>query len=358
MECLYLILVLYFACLGIHSDSPGLNFTRFHIDFVKVMHREYCSLTPVCVPPEPPPPLIFFENGTVIFPNLDNLPFPDPPPPDMNDGSCCNHCSCDIDHCKPYGTCCPDLFDYLPSVEESASKIRMACQTAALKKDINYDLPKGQSVWMSIKCANGYDDDPKTKDKCENARKFTGWDIIIPVAETGTNTNFYQNVYCALCNNVPKANIVNWKVSLECSKSKHLPSSMETLIDEVKALPDCNIIYNPPFNISSQKCNTKISECNTTGLWKTYDAVTEAACHAYTALYDGLYNNIFCFLCNEAEPFSFPVQCVQIGNEPVWPSFSALLKFTTPQEENDFMAGPTGDGCHQNQIFDEYKVSV
>ena len=33
--------------------------------------------------------------------------------------------------------------------------------------------------------------------------------------------------------------------------------------------------------------------------WELYDPVIGSACHAYTALFNFKYKNIFCFLCNE-----------------------------------------------------------
>lgn len=357
-----LLAVLYFS--GVNFVKTDSNFSKSDIDFVKVMHREFCPLSQVCVPlateprpPIPPPPIVF-ENDTDIAQKMLASPLPYPPSSNMYDGSCCKDCSCDLDSCTLSGTCCPELFDYLPSVEDSASGIKIVCQQAAMKKTPR--TPRGQMVWMFTKCADGYKGDPLTKDKCENPDRFTGWDIITLVATNGTVSAYYQNIHCALCNNVSKTDIVNWDVSLECLSSTLVPSSMETLIDEVNEIPDCNLVYKYPFNdMSVKECKPpEISECNITGNWKVYDPVKEAACYAYTALYEGKYKNIFCFLCNEAEPYEIPSRCKDIGGGPVWPSFSALLKFTLPQADNEELDEEANNGCKQTQISDTCKVSL
>ena len=121
----------------------------------------------------------------------------------------------------------------------------------------------------------------------------------------------FQNYYCAQCNNVLDENIV-YLASFQCLNGKLMPSSMETLASEVESAPDCNINFKLPQNgMMLPLCTPKILTCNITGRWKIYDPIIEAGCHAYTAVYEHQYNNIFCYLCNEPEPFDMPAVCVR-----------------------------------------------
>ena len=347
--------------LGVSLGSMESNFSDYDISLVHIMHWAHCIKSPVCVnqsfESEPIPPPISSDNDTGIIPQLlPRISFPDPPPPFMNNGSCCKGCSCDFALCTLSGTCCPDLLDHPPSVEESASIIKVVCQKASLKKTVLPHLPLGLDVWMYIECPDDYPED-ETKEKCENPDHFTGWDTKIPVVHNASNS-YYQNVYCALCHNVSRKDLMNFEVSVHCSRGELLPSSLETILDEVKTANYCNIVYHYP---QLKPCEPVTSQCNVTGDWAEYDAVTEAACHAYTDIYEGKYKNIFCFLCNEPKPYVLQRNCEYHDDGPVWPNFSAHLKFTAPPEEQvpdeeSNADAQIGNKCKKSQIFDEYEV--
>ena len=333
-----------------------LSFTKVDLEFIKIMHQEYCLLSPVCKPPtfQTLPPPVLSEDGSYIVPGLP-IPFPDPAPPEWTDGSCCEDCSCDIDRCTPSGSCCPDLLESLPSIQESISKIKVECIYASLKKSITDSL-RGLSVWMFTKCADDFKGEQITKLKCENPDEFTEWKTKFPVADNVTQDSF-QNYYCAQCNNVLDENIVYWAASLQCSKGKLMPSSMETLVSEVNSAPDCNIIFKlPQIGMMLPLCTPKISKCNMTGRWKLYDPIIEAGCHAYTAVYEHRYNNIFCYLCNEPEPYSMPAACVRSDPGKIGVSFSALLKFTKPKIQSLETVTKAETECDMSQILDPVQV--
>ena len=234
-------------------------------------------------------------------PRISQSPPPKPEPPELNDGSCCDDCSCDTVYCFNSGTCCPDTLDYLPNIDESLSRIKRECVDTYLKKKVSSDTPVGNSVWMTTKCANDFNDTVQIilRDKCENPEQFTDVDTKIPVTDNITH-DIYRNMYCALCNFVVEEKMVYWDASVECSKAVLLPSSMKQIVEEVNEIPECNIIYkHPKMEGNLPECTYKITECNVTGNWEVYDPVVEAACHAYTAVFDFKYNNIFCYLCNE-----------------------------------------------------------
>ena len=97
-----------------------LSFLKLDPEFIKIMHQEYYLLSPVCKPPtfQSVPPSVLS-----VFPGLP-ISFPDPAPPEWTDGSCCEDYSCDSDRSTLSGSCCPDLLESLPSVQESISKLK------------------------------------------------------------------------------------------------------------------------------------------------------------------------------------------------------------------------------------------
>ena len=308
-----------FVCLFVGVNLLKSGFGDYDISFVQLMQRTHCIQSPVCVNTS----IEFWPFSTPTISS--KIPIPDPVPPFMNDGSCCKGCSCDIDRCTLSGTCCPDLLENLPSLDESASKIKIVCQKASLKKNQSRGLPVGLDVWIFTRCPDDYSDEV-TKEKCENPDEFADWDTKIPVVhDRPILNNNYQNIHCALCHNVSRTNLINWEVALHCSKGELLPSSIETILDEVRLAQYCNIVYKYPLQDNAMDtCEPVISRCNETGEWEKYDAVTEAACHAYIDIYEGKYKNLFCYLCNRWRPYNLPPVCVYFDGGPVTPSFSAL----------------------------------
>ena len=355
-------LFLFIPLLSITSAETRRNFTSLDLDYVIAMHEAYCELSPKCAPTLVRPPPVFHDNGSVTFPELPNIPplFPKPPVP--SDGSCCESCSCDLEFCVPTGMCCPDTLDYLPSVEESVSKLKQECIYASLKKikiPITLETPRVLSVWMYTKCADDFSGSPVTRGKCEEPGQVIDLDTDLPVIDNITQ-NIYRNSYCGLCNNVQEKNMVYWDASIECSEGVLLPTSVKTVVDEVNAAPDCNIFYKfPSTGMILPECTYTISECNVTGRWEVYDPVIEAACHAYTAVFKSktTYNNIFCFLCNEPF-FSAPGICYPMAFY-ISVSFSALLRFKGPPQQVDVLVSEEGASkCNDVQIYDPLKVSL
>ena len=361
MEKILLHLITLLCLLDKTFGNGEPQFNGFDLAFIKSMHESHCILNPFCSPPEiktiPPP--IFLDNGTVIMPEFlpEHVSFiPNPPPPYMNDGSCCQDCSCDLDLCMQSGTCCPDLLDYLPSVKASASRIKRECREASLKKINRQGLPHGASIWMFMKCPDNFNADLDVKQRCENPEHFSDWDTLIPVIDTEKTSMYYQNVHCAECHNISTENHAKFKAAIECSERELLPSSIENVIGDVKERPDCNIVYADPLIDDMETCESVIKECNVTGYWLEYNPVTEAACHAYTAIYNNKYNNIFCYLCNERQPYGLPNSCKTVHEHRWLPSFSALLQFTpAPTTERSFTLGRSETAkCNETQIYDKY----
>ena len=212
-------------------------------------------------------------------------------------------------------------------------------------------------MWMTTKCANDFNDTVQIilRDKRERPEQFTDVDTKIPVTDNITN-DIYRNMYCALCNFVVEEKMVYWDASVECSKAVLLPSSMKKIVQEVDEIPECNIIYkHPKMEGNLPECTYKITECNVTENLEVYDPVVEAACHAYTAVFDFKYNNIFCYLCNEPG-FSAPGVCIKTPDHHVMISFTALLRFKPPPEDVTRPDVEDLNSCRKTQIYDPLKV--
>ena len=361
----------------LHQAGFGSSFNENDLKFVRDSHERYCLMAPKCTLPTTSPSGLPVDSDSEITdpvpPTTDSISsmsssfsghmssmFLVPPPPDI-DGSCCSSCSCNLPSCIQYGTCCPDLLKYLPTVEESLSKIKITCDYASLKKDrVPSILPEESHMWMYRKCLDDINTEPYIKERCEEPDKFTDLKTKIPVSDKITALT-YQNLFCALCNNILEENIFYWDASIECSSSTLIPTSVNTIVEEVNAIEDCTIYYKMPENgMYAPTCTAKIRQCNVTGLWKQYDPVIEAACYAYTAIYtpkyNTKYNNLFCHLCNG--PYGRPPsKCHKIMDQIWLVPFTTLLKFSpAPQLAESPATEYDVNKCNLSQTFDPIKV--
>ena len=79
-----------------------------------------------------------------------------------------------------------------------------------------------------------------------------------------------------------------------CDKLSYLfcrcddPVSVAEVAEGVLKRDDCQVTFDPPegMDANSSLCySQEISECNTTGVWATYDPEIEWACHQYAMRY-------------------------------------------------------------------------
>ena len=99
-----------------------------------------------------------------------------------------------------------------------------------------------------------------------------------------------------------------------------------------------------------------ISTCNVTGAWPARDEFVERACGAYLdpKVAEGkTFQNVFCYICNSADPQLFEKCDRSPGLDPM--PFSALLDFS------DAIYGRYGaklaTGCADGEIYDDTIVS-
>ena len=289
------------------------------------------------------------------------------------DGSCCSQCSCDQE-CFLDGTCCPDVFDNVPTVQESFSWIKSTCEFANwMGVSINRDRPRGLAMFMTRKCPDSFMDTDdlyttETKNKCENPQSSTILDDIIPVSDL-TTYRTYQNIHCSRCFGVPDIQTVYWDTYAACKDKgdeQQLDNMDNYLVDAVNKSTSCNILYRVPLEMRFRIpiCPYVIRVCNVTGLWKKYDPLIEAACHAFTSVYDQKYQNIFCALCNEPD-IKLQGRCTEIegrctcsGSYDIPPSFAVLLDFKQNINSRRSLERQEYKACTDSQVLDRLAVRI
>lgn len=272
-------------------------------------------------------------------------------PPFTRNPECCQECSCDVNVCNVEGTCCLRALDHLPTVQESRDALQMTCEYPQLRpyKPLmmaNMLVP----VLMIRRCLNR--GDSGLVDKCEDPGKYDDIFTKVPVVDSESLFS-YHNRYCAACNGVNDENIVFWKTEVGCLNGWYNPANVTSLARGIRDTVDCNLLYEIPDvpGLSVPGCYKVVSNCNETGLWKAYDPLIEAACLAYTTVYDYRYKNVFCYLCNTNDGRA-PTTCLQPPGSSVFITYAALLKL--PVNE-DYSSTPSGS-CAGNQIYDPVMV--
>ncbi|KAL4224208.1 hypothetical protein ACF0H5_017661 [Mactra antiquata] len=175
-----------------------------------------------------------------------------------------------------------------------------------------------------------------------------------PVTDTFTSYT-YRNRFCALCNNVSEDRIKEWAALLKCTTESFKPKNIDNIFEEILQTETCNIIYegNGIEQYEAIKCDNVIRTCNETGKWRVYNPLIEKACLAYTSVYDYIYKNVFCYMCNTND-IQGKSACYGEPGVRVDISFVALLH-VTPDEVKDIAVPETTNKCQTGEMYDEYK---
>ncbi|KAK6175307.1 hypothetical protein SNE40_013796 [Patella caerulea] len=186
-------------------------------------------------------------------------------------------CMCDK-HCVPFGDCCQDYYtyckhfmnreDFLNFVTEK-SKISLhereendlirfsqlaSCNTVNIGEFVTYI--------RSIATCNKDYPEGDIKDKCEGRRSAFPLDIPLSVVSTPFMT--YQNVYCAVCNNLDlNYGIKYWSATIKCQVDKSV--TLRT-IKELQLYPEerCETRLTKPDEVQVRLCDGLVEQpsCN------------------------------------------------------------------------------------------------
>ncbi|KAK3608628.1 hypothetical protein CHS0354_042625 [Potamilus streckersoni] len=266
----------------------------------------------------------------------------------MYDG-CCQMCYC-TKTCHLYDACCPDLVHELPTRLSWENRL-YTCHHPQMKPYGSSPV-NSSSSWMVTKCPTGYTN-LTTISNCEILQRSLSLEDYVPV--TDANSGFsYRNKYCALCNNVNEVDWLYWIPIVKCDDV--FKQTSWSIVDDIWNSPLCNLVFNNPPGRITEYCHAVISECNITGRWRTYDPVVESACHAFTAVFNSTYRNLFCFLCNGGIEVN---ACPDVEFPLHLYSFSAILNLQTDRlvTVKDDVSGDTDiHRCINNQVYDPYKA--
>ena len=241
-------------------------------------------------------------------------------------GFCCRGCSCK-DDCRIKGNCCPDKTFENTAITDT--DLKFECRFADLKrtKQPSYSgRPFLMVVDCPLKSGNGDLKKQCTDGTDDNSLSIRG---NTPVYSIRTR-RVYVNRFCSLCHSELEKDIIPWAATIKCSKDEFLniwtpdrtyspnastyEQNTELLISNILAENSCNVVFDPPsvVNINENECSSvKINECNITGVAQEYEPWIAEACQAINLpyglpVYDKLvYQNIFCYLCNQAVLTSF-----------------------------------------------------
>lgn len=288
------------------------------------------------------------SQGTRIAP-AERLPVQ---PPDNPHKGCCGKCSCDTSECHLTDTCCLETLWHPSNISKES---RMTCelpQYRPYKQHVMVNVLKPLN--MIRMCREDTDSSFDISEKCAEPEKHDEIFTKIPVTDV-TTTYTYQNHYCAYCNDVNGSNLVYWDVTLKCLRGTFQPQDAKTILKEIRETESCNLVYNRPealVGLPIYQCSLVISQCNVTGLWRKYDPLIEAACSAYSTIFNFKYRNVFCYICNTDDEIG-PSFCRAMPEWSLIVDFMAILKFE-PDIARNYDASM--DVCSENQIHDPILV--
>ncbi|KAL8606554.1 hypothetical protein ACOMHN_015594 [Nucella lapillus] len=276
----------------------------------------------------------------------------------------CRPCQCD-DDCRRYGDCCPDKL--LEVVEEvQPITIPLACRnnlySGYTEEQLRSRRPNATSFLMTAKCPPSAP--AELARQCGQGSNH-GPVSTVPVGDwegpaegaRASRVAVFANIHCAKCHGVQQSRALLWKTILHCPNDKNFTSTEgEQLAQEAAQENDCFLVYFPPPSLPSpRQCyydDTMITSCNVTGAWPEADPFTERACAAYLdpKMAEGkLFQNVFCYICNSAEPDRFAF-CERTGEGISPMPFSALLDFS------DVVYGKSTQSevkCEESEIYDD-----
>ena len=214
-----------------------------------------------------------------------------------------------------------------------------------------------ESIWMVSDCHPEREEELEEEviNSCKYPAMYSDLEAILPVTDFYFN---YKNKFCALCGSLSKPEEFEyWSVEIYCDKT--ITFTYETLLATIKR-EECNLFYRPPKFAPTQQCNVqsyRISTCNETGLWRTYNKTIEHACRAFLDPFNSTYKNYFCYLCNVLEPIphdSWHCMNTHRSEEYPHPVFSFVATLDVLKQIND---GPLMK-CKFTQYQDKEKVFI
>lgn len=235
---------------------------------------------------------------------------------------------------------------------------RYGCVLAQYLPNQDSDFDRKEfRYWMITKCDPSYSNHEE-RDMCENPWLHESPESFVPVTDLRSHVH-YRNKYCFHCSgDGNEASLVSWALKIVNNESISIPN--QNLLGELRNQRG-NIFFLKPEYVDVHRCDAqpyKISVCNETGQWKTYNRYIETACNSVLDPFNYTYKNYFCYLCNIEERLPEENWICRFnrteGGDTVNPPFFAILDVAAVKGE------PTRNQLHcgVNQFKDEIMVSI
>ena len=281
---------------------------------------------------------------------------------------CCERCKCPIQKCMETRECCIDVLARLLTTEEVRA-VHDDPAKCIYTQYRPYDPEKynGAPHILVTECSESYHDED-AREKC--LKSYSDFDFVVdvpgylPVTDNRTMTS-YKNLFCGLCNHVPRSELLFWEAEVECNDSIVLETTetVQSLSDVEKFIARdsrCNLVFKVPYLLRNRppfirRCN--IDKCNVTGRWKQYDAKLESLCTSYLSSYKG-YKNVHCYLCNGFDRSAIEEIC-DVDTEWQPSSFVSLLDFNNLEhsDKEEIPEKTREQICPEGQKYDVWAVS-
>lgn len=203
----------------------------------------------------------------------------------------CPDCKCDRE-CLKDKDCCPDVIFTVP----------LPVCVSPVVVPLGHNMQTPHAVFMINSCVGNVTDSEWSQKCRKNDIILKTRHIEYPPVTSRQYIQTFKNRFCAECNGVSEYSV--WSLSMECAEFTDF--NFLSTYDDILGLADtrnCRLSFRTVdadihhcFNDYAGTGNS--SKCNKTGTWVTHDPDIELACNsAYSVTY-GVYENIFCFMCN------------------------------------------------------------
>lgn len=224
-------------------------------------------------------------------------------------------CKCDRD-CIIFGDCC---YSVIETMTEDGNDLAVLHQAAdRIRKESRF----GNFSFSCVGAVNNYNDyymvdecrtltnvtAAEDREPCSLDSRYDYKDIPVDHVVNGNYIATYRNTYCAMCNSIPREELVSWSAQIFCKiASASLTITPDMTLDDIDAIEGCQV--KPVSSYKPRRCNYRIQKYRTcpdnTGS-ETIDPWTHTFCPLYIyplvmmtieEATDVRYRNIHCFVC-------------------------------------------------------------
>ncbi|XP_067654411.1 uncharacterized protein, partial [Haliotis asinina] len=239
-----------------------------------------------------------------------------------------HYCNCD-EACPLFGDCCQGyfenclklqsdhdiisfLYDIKQNVQSPSVVYNDARRTVEYSSCVNiHDGKNARSIYMINKCPDEFNNDI-IKEKCEeNAFPFD-----TPVTNRWNLHEIFSSIFCAMCHNVPRRDMVVWNSTLLCPEPTNGPVTMNFITNRSGTIIDCKTLVEFHTTSKLRRCNEEepAATCvtNSTGYLGLNNSLTfsdvSLLCHSYITVVGagshGIHRNPHCLTCSENRTFT------------------------------------------------------